>query len=181
MDILQSLATDAFNITACYYDMLGTAWPCVSFSRTATANDCFSYFSCCCCCYCCYLKSTGFLQTRSYCTSIQMQERGLEILHGEGPLWEFITYEIFKMKFRNYDSHVQAPEFYTGRVMTLVHDGSCQSWGHHPAALQRTSLVQLTWISSLISLSSLDTKIRTAQTLGSVIRQVWLERKVFAK
>lgn len=146
-----------------------------------TANDCSSYFSCCCCCYCCYLKSAGFSQTQSYYTSIQTQEKGVEILCGEGPLWDFITYEIFRMKFRNYGSHVQALEFYTGGVMTLVREGSFQSWGHHPAALQRTSFVQLMWISSLTSLSSLDTKIWTAQTLGSVIRQVWLERKVFGK
>lgn len=47
---------------------------------------------------------------------------------GKDDFEHLLTYEIFRMKFRNCGSHVQAPEFYTEGVMTLVHEGSCQSW-----------------------------------------------------
>lgn len=143
----------------------------LSFSRTATAKDCFNYFSCCCYCY---LKSTLFFTHLKLLHISTNARRGVEILQSVGPLWESITGITAAM------CELQILRRRESR-MPLVHESCCQNWGDHLATLQRTRFPQLTWASSFTCLPSLDKEMRTAQTLGSMKRKVWQERKVFGK
>lgn len=143
----------------------------LSFSRTAAAKDCFNYFSCCCYCH---LKSTRFFtHLKLLHISTNARKRSRDSTRGRATL---------RIYNRNYGSHVWASNFtQEGSRMPLFHESCCQSWGDHLATLQRTRFPQLTWASSFTCLLSLDKEIRTAQTLGSMKRQVWQERKVFGK
>lgn len=106
---------------------------------------------------------------------MHIQEKGVEILRGEGLPGELIT-------SLERSSEIAAPvgssRVSNGKGVAPVHGGTCQGWGDHPAAHQRTSL---TWTSSLTCLYSADKEIRTARLLASMKRQVRLEREVFEK